>query len=369
MNFYKKKVLIVNPSMNIGGIETFLINVMRSIDHRKYEIVFLTYDHEEYVHQKEILSLGGRIVRVNHPKKAGYFKYFNELFQAIKKEQPSIIHSNTHFNSLFVVFAAKIAGTNNIIVHSHASYKKLDSTSVIRMRNRIAIPIINLLSDYQIAASNDASRALFGDSKRATIVKNGIRVKDFIYSEKDREVIRAELGIAPGTHLIMHSARFHPDKNYTFLLDVFEEYLKIDKNSILLLLGDGESRKQIESYAKLKGLYNNIIFAGFVKSTAKYYSAADIFVLPSHSEGLGIVLIEAQSNGLYCIASKGVPIDADVTGNVSYLSLSLTKIDWAKAIKNKIGYRDKKAPIKVIANGYDSKSSTIILENIYRIKS
>ena len=92
----------------------------------------------------------------------------------------------------------------------------------------------------------------------------------------------------------------------------------------------------------------------------------DVVLMPSFNEGLGIALIEAQVNGLHCIASTGVPQEADVTGNVFFLPLDVEK--WVECIltyKEHYMMRDGKALEKVRNAGYDIKVASKDLEEWY----
>ena len=83
-------------------------------------------------------------------------------------------------------------------------------------------------------------------------------------------------------------------------------------------------------------LKNNVIFLGSVKNISDYYNALDFFILPSTYEGLGIVLIEAQANGLDCLASdKVIPQQAKVSDSLEFVSLNESPKDWANKITTK----------------------------------
>ena len=97
------------------------------------------------------------------------------------------------------------------------------------------------------------------------------------YSQRDRDTLREELKILPNEILIGHIGRFVPEKNHSFIVDVFEDYMKVHPNSKLLLFGKGNLRENIISKCKEKGLYNKCIFIESVDNLDHYYSAMDVF--------------------------------------------------------------------------------------------
>ena len=88
-------------------------------------------------------------------------------------------------------------------------------------------------------------------------------------------------------------------------------------------------------------------------------------LFPSLYEGLGMVLIEAQSSGLYCITSDEVPIVANVTGNVIFVNLLVYAYDWNCIVNSYLLKKRKVETYKLLNQGYDIKKETIKLEKKY----
>ncbi len=96
-------------------------------------------------------------------------------------------------------------------------------------------------------------------------------------------------------------------------------------------------------------------------------NAFDAFCLPSHFEGLGIVLIEAQVNGLTCVASSKVPAEANIAGTVKYLALGIGYEAWADSlISCESNERNRLVDMGSIVNaGYSIANEAIKLQEIY----
>jgi hypothetical protein len=165
------------------------------------------------------------------------------------------------------------------------------------------------------------------------IIKNGIFSYKFFFNSIAREIIRSDLNINPNTFVIGHSGRFAEQKNHIFIMDVFEEFLLLNQNSLLVLLGDGPLINNIRDIAVKKGISSKVIFAGSVKNVYDYLNAFDIFLFPSIYEGLGISFIEAQFNSLFCFGSNiSSLLEAKFSKLTEFINLNLGPHYWASEI-------------------------------------
>lgn len=119
-----------------------------------------------------------------------------------------------------------------------------------------------------------------------------------------------------------------------FLIQVFKKILDRNKDAVLMFVGEGKLKNEIEMMTKNLGIEDNVIFLGNRKDVYLYYQIMDVFVLPSLYEGLPLVGIEAQINGLRCVMSENVTSEVCLT-DVSFLSLSDDKDLWAEKIIEK----------------------------------
>ena len=126
----------------------------------------------------------------------------------------------------------------------------------------------------------------------------------------------------------------------------------------LLLVGEGETRGKLEKLVKDKNLFGNVTFCGHQKETEKYYSAFDVFVMPSYYEGLPIVGIEAQAAGLPCIFSDRIDRRVLLIDKAEMISLDRGTEYWSEIIENsqKEGAYDRKEYAKDIEDkGFEIK--------------
>ena len=153
-------------------------------------------------------------------------------------------------------------------------------------------------------------------------------------------------------------------KNHVFLLEVFRELHRKEKRAVLMLAGDGEEYGQIQQKVREYGLQECVLMLGRREDLPRLYQAMDVFVLPSHFEGLSIVSLEAQSAGLCCILSDKVPPEAKISSECYYLSLNKGAEQWAKEILKHKNYNREKAEITADESLFDYKKQADMLRNI-----
>ena len=280
------RVLQVVTIMNRGGLETMLMNYYRKIDRSKIQFDFMTNRSERGDYDDEIEALGGRIYRMSPIKPGNYRKYFKELDKFFNEHKEyKVVHSHINENSGFVLRAAKNAGISCRIAHSHLSDLKLDYKYPFRIYARKNLK--GNVTDY-FACSRRAGEWLFEkkiiNSGKITILNNAVDSHKFKINEIIRNKARKDLGIE-NKKVIGHIGRFNPQKNHKFLIDIFNEVYKKDKDTILLLIGDGYLKEKIQDKVKALGLENGVMFLGVRKDISELMQAMDLFLFPSQFEG------------------------------------------------------------------------------------
>lgn len=362
------RVLQVVTIMNRGGLETMLMNYYRKLDRSKIQFDFITNRSERGHYDDEIESLGGKLYRLSPIKPGNYNKYFNELDQFFKEHKEyKVVHSHINENSGFVLKAAKKAGVPCRIAHSHLSDLKLDYKYPFRVYARRSLK--GNVSDY-FACSKRAGEWLFGkkisNSGKIIVLNNAVDTQKFKINEDIRHKMREKLGIE-GKKVIGHVGRFNPQKNHEFLIDIFNEVYKKNKNAVLLLVGDGYLKEKIEDKVKKLQLEDSVRFLGVREDIPELMQAMDLFLFPSQFEGLAVVMVEAQAAGLKVITSTGVTTESNITNNVNFIDLNKGPQYWADIVINS-DFRRKDYTKQIINKGYDSSNNVKWLSNFYMKK-
>lgn len=362
------RVLQAVTNMNIGGIETLLMSLYRRMDRSKVQFDFLLQRPQESYFENEILSLGGKIYRVPPFNPFHYVRYLHAL-QAFFTQYPEykIVHTHNNALGMFVQRAAKDSGVPIRIAHSHTAAVPFDlKRSVFNDYCRLKI---NRFITYPFACSTAAGDWLYGSklmhSGQVEIVRNGIEVDKFKFSQPVRNEIRTRMGL--GDQLVFgHVGGFKSSKNHDFLLRVFFEALKSVPDAILLLVGGGELTEIMMQKARKMNISGQVRFLGRRSDVHELLQAMDVFLFPSLYEGLGIVLIEAQAAGLPCLASDTVPREARILDSFEWMSLREPAQVWAGAAVRMAqagGNRHRSEEVK--ASGFDIAMTASWLQDFY----
>lgn len=355
------KVLYVNGNiMRRGGIEAFMMNYFRNIDPAKVHIDFLVHGYGKGEFDDEIEAKGSKILHV--PTKSKHpIKYVKELKKIFLTGEYDIVHSHVDAMSCWILKVAKKCGVKVRIAHSHNT----DHLTTNRLKyaiNEYARKNICKYATHCFACSEAAGRWLFGKNT-FQVIPNAIECDKFRFSGILRKKTREEIGICDKNIVIGHVGRFDTQKNQGFLIDVFEELYQKNHNVRLLLIGDGWMKKSIEVMVREKKLQDVVNFMGSQKDVNNYYNAMDLFTLPSLFEGLGIVLLEAQINGLPAFASDVVPKEVVISDNVTFLPLDKQK--WVSELVESITMLDSRSDNYIDCEKYDIHRAASMLTEVY----
>ncbi len=365
------RILHVIGIMDRGGAEAMIMNLYRNIDRTRIQFDFVVHSPTSGVYEPEIRALGGKFYHCPKftPKNLpAYTKWWNNFFRSEGK-QYTLVHG--HIGSSAAVYLSIAKKYRKFtIAHSH-------NTSVVKslMQNLydVAAYPTRYIADYFFACSREAGVDRYGskvvlDKFRFSVLNNAIDTAQYAYSQEIRNSVRNSLGIAPHTTVIGHVGRFAPQKNHTFLLDIFAAAAKKCADLHLLLAGDGPLRTEMEQKAKNLGIAEKVTFLGIRSDVNELLMAMDVFLFPSLYEGLGVVLIEAQTAGLPCLVSHTIPDEATLADVLIFRhTLVASAEDWSnhllKILQEK-GSRNSQVE-QACAKGYDIHTTAKWLEEFY----
>jgi glycosyltransferase involved in cell wall biosynthesis len=363
------KVLQVGMTDNVGGMETYLIEQYRHINHSllNYDFVNITADRD-MVFRNEIVKKGNHVYdicrRSLNPIKH-YWQWY-KLLAAHKGEYDAITLNVCHLYYVFPLVIAKLMGVKRRIIHAHNAG---DEIKVGFLRNLIVNLNRKLMSwaatDYW-ACSTEAGTWIFGNRK-FKIIHNAIDVDKFRFNNKIRTTKLQELKLDK-KFVIGHVGRFTYQKNHEFLINFFAKIVKKQNNAVLLLIGDAVNDDKYLNMAKKQvetlGIQNNVKFLGLRKDVPELMQAMDCFVLPSRFEGLPLVGLEAQAAGLKCYFADTITKELKITDLVEYLPLDNSDV-WVNEVlqSQKNTHYDMKK--QLTDNGYDINTEVKKVEDLY----
>lgn len=359
------RVLHIVGQMNRGGTETLLMSLLRMTDRTQYQYDFVEQTAAPCDYDEEILALGSRIFRcptIRPTNLYAYRRWWRDFFR--QHPEYRIVHGHSRGSAPIYLDEANRAGKITI-VHCHNNSFGFGVKGVIR---RIWQQPLKRIGDYNFACSEESGISQFGKNAQFKVLRNGIDTPQFVWNMAVREKVRREMSLFG--HLVLGNvARFEEQKNHAFLIDIFYEVQKLRPEARLMLVGGGTLEAEIRQRAERLGVLDKIIFTGVRSDVNELLQAMDVFVLPSHFEGLGIVNIEAQAAGLPCfVSAKVVPPEAKVTELLQYIPLEAGAKAWAEqivagAIPPEVR-RDTSE--EIICAGFDIHSTAEELERFYR---
>ena len=354
------RVLHVLDKLSVdSGVSNAVMNWYNQLNHDILTFDFMVNEKPDEAIREKLEKHGAKIYIMPALKVVNLFAYIKALRSFYKTCSYQIIHGHVANSAVFYLGLAKTIPHR--ILHSHST--RSSDVWWKRIRNWFLVRPARLAANAYAACSEEAAIYLFGKNAPVTIIFNGIDADRFTFDETVRSETRSLLNVGVKT-VIGHVGRFSAVKNHDFIIDVFYEVYQKNKNTCLLLIGNGELYGTIIRKIKNHKLEDAVALVEVTEKVGAYLNAMDVFILPSLFEGLGLVAIEAQAAGLRVIASEKVPTVINVGGNVEFLPLD--KAAWVSELLDvqEDQSRGKKAnPIR--GSCFDIETQTKILSEYY----
>lgn len=361
----KVRILHIVPTLGYGGVAKFLIHYNDHMDKNKFCFSFVSHGQHESYHDS-LIKDGSQIFYVKPQHEIGTHLYLKQIKDIVKKNKFDIVHIHTGHHTGVMAAYLKMHGIKHIICHAH-------TTKCMDPKHEKLMPLFRWLArhyaDSLFACGHDAGVYCFG-TEDFTVIPNGVDLSVFKRaSAQESNELKEQLGIPIDCRVIGCVAAFVPPKNHSFLLRAFAEYHSSNKNSKLLLVGDGQLRKKIEALVDKYSIGSDVIFAGNQDNIPLYLSIFDVFALTSHHEGLPVVSAEAQAVGVPCIFSDRIDHSCDLgVGLVKFLPISEECVD--KWVDNFIHFKPLASQSLIgkrfEETGYEISRGALNLSSIYQ---
>lgn len=278
------------------------------------------------------------------PLKKKVFAYMRAIYKLVKAEKYDGVYIHGNSAMMFMeAIPSKIAG-ERVITHCH------NTKSDYPLVHYIAKPFFNMAVDIKIGCSSLASKWAYSGKNIITII-NGVDINRFRYDEKKRIEVRKSLGWTENK-IVGHIGRFSKQKNHKKLVEIFAEMYKKDQSMRLLLIGNGDLQHEIENYIQKLGVADEVCIINYTENPQDYMSAMDIMIIPSLFEGLCLVAIEAQANGLPVLIDQFFTVETSASDLVNGLELKDDNAVWAETA------------IDIMKNGRHDVSKQLIKEQM-----
>lgn len=361
-----------------GGIETFLMNIFRSADTSQVKCDLLVPTPGSKSNELDGQLEDAGVTKLYCPRYARSFHFAGDFKRIVDEHGPyDIVHAhNNHVGGSVIRQAARL-GITHRVAHAHNDLRRAYNRAGFFKKRYFdqRRGWIDRYATHGLAASENAGLFVYRDGwgrdPRWRPHYYGIELDRFA-GPFDGDALRGQLGIPRDAKVAGHVGRFHEQKNHPYLIRVAAELIKLEPDTVLLLIGDGPGRPAAEQQAKDLGIADKVVFAGMRSDVpALMASVMDVFLFPSLFEGFGIVLIEAQAAGLPYVATDVVPTEADIIQGFGVRHrLDEDPAAWARSAQQRLNQprpMDQPAALASLRGGpFDSASSGARLFDFYR---
>ena len=360
------RVAQVLGRMDYGGVEAVVLNYYRAMDHRQIQFDFF-YEQTSLLPQREELAASGAGLYAL-PAYTHVAAYQSALCKLLMQNNYAVVHAHLNTMNVFPLYAAKRAGVPVRIGHNHSTAHAGEGKKTL-LKYLLRPLAAQFATDY-FACGLQAAQWMYGEKRvrdgQVTIMPNAIDTRRFAFDPAVRAEVRAELNLPPDALVVGHAGRFVYQKNHTFLLALFAALRAQCPHAKLLLIGEGPLEQEIRAQAQ--GLEPHILFLGARRDMPRLYHAMDAFCLPSFYEGLPVVGVEAQANGLPCLFSALVTPEILWPEQACSLPLSAGAEAWAQKLETLLR-AGRTAPAQDKLQAFDIQVQAARMQRFYLQKA
>lgn len=329
----KQRVLMVVPTeLCNAGVPNVSMSIVRQLKDR-YIFDFLTFSQKSGIYDNEIKAYGGQIFQcslldyathqVTYPLRA--YQIETQLRCILGSQNYIAVHSHVGVESGIIMHEAARFGVKKRITHAHGTYVRHGKNLILRAYLQFCKKEIKRWATVRLACSELSGKSLFLDQQ----FHNILNPVDIEYYENICHKYHESLNL-------LQIGYYCENKNQMFSLKLLNALLLQGIKCKLKLIGFAASEeyyKRMMEYIENHRLKQSVCFLPPDSDKRIVFEDADVLLLPSKSEGLPLVLLEAQSGGVVCLASKTVTNDANM-GGVIYCSIDHMD-EWIDIITSK----------------------------------
>lgn len=311
------KILFAITKSNFGGAQRYVYDIARSLPEQFNPVVVV--GGEGWL-LSTLTQKGIRVVTVpalqRNVKLFSDLRAFFEIVKIIKKEKPDIVHLNSSKMGILGGAAARLVGVKKIIFTAHGW--SFNEKRPIYQKNILWVlqAITMLLAHTTIAVSKDIKNYA-PIKKNVVVIYNGIETPHFIDKDTARSILTHLSRITSKTKVIGTIGELHRNKGHDILLHAVSILKKRDTDIFLVIIGEGEERRRLQTIIEREHLSDSAILLGHIDDAGTLLKGMDIFIFPSRTEALGYALLEAGFAGIPVVASNVGGIPEVVENNVS----------------------------------------------------
>jgi glycosyltransferase involved in cell wall biosynthesis len=368
MGTRRVRVMHVLSSFTTGGAEMNTTRLVASLSERGFDQIVVSLTPEVHANVASQLA-----VPLLHPERSRRLVGSIAYLTGIAREfSPDLIHGRA-YRSWPECSAAKLFArhTPKLLQSFHGA----TSLDIEQWRRKFMACGLRTLADSFIAVSDDLARRVVEQwrlpADRVEVIPNGVDLNHFTPAA-DNRALRASLGISPGAFVIGSVGSLREVKNPGFLIRAFSEFDRQVEDAVLLIVGDGDLRTELETLGRELGVSRRILFCGRQTNVRDHIVAMDLFVQPSFKEGSPTAVLEALACGVPAIAARssgcvelqqrtGVPLLVDGQDDTA-LAEQLLRLHGDGRRRAALGRRSR----EVVAESFSFERMINSYERVYR---
>ncbi len=361
------KVAYVLGKVHSGGKKNLVLEYLRHIDKSQVRIDFICDADSNSAPTEEVEACGGKLYMVTpYQNINGNMRDMKRIFEDNKYD---VVHAWNSTMNLFPMMLAKQIGVPVRISESLSMANKRELKTYIKYALR---PFASIGATHYMACGVDCGIFQFGqnayDRGDVAIFKTVINAEANRFDVELRKITREKYGWEDKT-VYGFIGRYMPQKNPVFIIDIFNEIQKRQKNAHLVLIGFGGLEEAMMNRVQQYGIGDKVENLGRREDIKQFYNAFDAFLLPSLYEGLPVVGLESQACGLPIFFSTEITPEAAACDLGVFTSLDESASVWAEKI---IPIVEKNISVRrshsddIINAGFDSHSESERMLDYYK---
>lgn len=328
-----------------GGAENLVKQYCQLFDEENIDLIILALHNHHSIFDKELEKSRLKIIYVDDVidrhfdsfpdivKKVMHRLFRKALVRSyIRNIRPDVIHYHLPLSE-YIKKAKPNKGTK-IFLTVHSEPKSLWNDKTERRKDKSATCWLIKNYSFKFIALHEKMREeineMFGVDD-TLVLNNGVQYDRFLVKES-KDIIKKRLLIPENTVVIGHIGRFVAVKNHKFIVNIFDEFLRMHPNSILLFVGVGELQEEIKKMVDEKGLSGKVKFLGVRSDIPEILHIIDVILFPSVYEGMPVSLIEAQVSRTPCLVSDSITQEVKISNLLFFESLEQTAKIWAEKL-------------------------------------
>jgi len=301
------KIGYVVSSLNYGGVEKYVVDLVNRIDRRCFEPIIFSFKPDGPL--KTQLKRGVKIHELQKGK-GNDFVLPVKMARLFRKEEIDIIHSN-NWSTFAESAAARWIAFTPAMLHAQHGLEMNDTEAFLKMKRykrNMMRRTLTYFTDQIVTVSNATKKFVCDEwktpEKKVKTIYNGVDFISLTSPFNLRKKVRKNLGIDEDDLVIGSVGRLMKVKNYPSLIKAFASLSVKNPNLKLMLIGDGPEKEYLT--ALIKGFYldDKAMLLGHRSDVRELLVAMDIFILPSFSEGISISLLEAMAASLPVVVTE-----------------------------------------------------------------